>query len=219
MEKCVVVYSGGLDSFTLLHKIIHEKEFDKIYALNFNYGQKHEKETLAAVKVCRDLDIPFINAVLPSEAFLGSSLTGDKAVPEGHYEDESMRDTYVPNRNMVMLSIACSYALSIGAKEVFYGAHSGDHAIYPDCRENFLEAVNKAVIIGNYGKVIIRAPFMDWEKWEIVNCGLHLGIPYEDTWTCYNGREKACGKCGSCVERLDAFERNGRKDPMEYEYD
>ncbi|PID43647.1 MAG: 7-cyano-7-deazaguanine synthase QueC [Gammaproteobacteria bacterium] len=215
-EKVVVIYSGGMDSFTLLHQCLNEGK--KVYALSFNYGQRHHKELHYARKVCDGLGLPHrvvdINAV--NQLLLGSSLTDDIAVPEGHYDEQSMRSTVVPNRNMIMLSLAIGYAVSIEAGAVYYGAHGGDHAIYPDCRPEFIEKMNAVSQVANYEPVDIRAPYAAMDKTSILRAGLALGLDYGKTWTCYKGLEDACGKCGSCTERLEAFRQNGLQDPLRY---
>ena len=215
--KAVVVYSGGMDSFTLLHKVV-QQGFD-VFALSFNYGQRHAVELTVAANVCNELginhkvlDISSINSLIG-----GSSLTSDIDVPEGHYEEESMKATVVPNRNMILLSLAVGYAVSIESTKVFYGAHSGDHAIYPDCRPEFVHRMNDVCEIANYEAVEIVTPYLDQSKIEILADGLAMNLHYRSKWTCYNGREKSCGKCGACQERLEAFEKNGVTDPLEYE--
>jgi 7-cyano-7-deazaguanine synthase len=215
--KVVVIYSGGMDSFTVLNKA--RKEGFEVYAISFNYGQRHDKELDYASRACDKLgiehkviDISSVNQILG-----GSALTDDIDVPEGHYEEESMKTTVVPNRNMMMLSMAVAYAVAIEAEAVYFGAHSGDHAIYPDCRTRFVEAMNAVCKIANYQSVEVRAPYLDSSKIEILNDGLAMGLDYGLSWTCYNGREKACGKCGACQERLEAFDRNNAIDPIEYE--
>lgn len=216
-QKAVVIYSGGMDSFTLLNKIV--KEGYDVYALTFNYGQKQIKEVAVASTVCKQLgvahkvlDISPINELMQS-----SSLIGDEAVPEGHYESESMKSTVVPNRNMILLSLAIGYAVDIKASKVYYGAHAGDHAIYPDCRPEFVHAMNAVAGIANYEHVSIETPYLNSTKGEILTDGINMGLTYENTWTCYNGREKACGKCGACNERLEAFADNKTTDPLQYE--
>ncbi len=201
----------------MLHDLIAQSK--EVHALSFNYGQRHSKELKCAEAVCRKLDIPYRIIDISAINFLlaGSSLTDDIDVPEGHYEEESMKSTVVPNRNMIMLSLAIGYAVSIHAEAVYYGAHGGDHAIYPDCRPLFVEKMNQASIAANYEPVEVRAPFLHMDKICILKKGLALGLDYSQTWTCYNGREKACGKCGSCVERLEAFAKNGTVDPVPYE--
>ena len=216
-EKVVVVYSGGMDSFTLLHKVL-QQGFD-VFALSFDYGQRHVIELTVAENVCGGLgvnqkvvDISAINSLIG-----GSSLTSAIDVPEGHYEEESMKATVVPNRNMILLSLAVGYAVSIEASKVFYGAHSGDHAIYPDCRPEFVHRMNDVCKIANYEEVEIVTPYLDQSKIEILAEGMAMELDYGQTWTCYNGREKSCGKCGACQERLEAFERNRVVDPLKYE--
>jgi 7-cyano-7-deazaguanine synthase len=217
VEKVVVIYSGGMDSFTLLHQVLAEGK--RVYALSFNYGQRHAKELHYAQKVCDDLGLPhkIVDITAIHQLLLGSSLTDDIDVPEGHYEEDSMKSTVVPNRNMVLLSLAIAYAVSIGADRVYYGAHGGDHAIYPDCRPEFVARMSAVSRIANYQPVSIEAPFLHHTKTDILNIGFALGLNYGRTWTCYNGRDRACGKCGACQERLEAFRNVGRVDPMVYE--
>jgi 7-cyano-7-deazaguanine synthase len=215
-EKAVVILSGGMDSTTLLYDIIQQGYEANV--LSFNYGQRHKKELEYARKTCdklglvqKVLNLSILNDVAPS------SLTRkDWEVPEGNYEDENMKQTVVPNRNMVMLSLAASYAISINAKHLFYGAHAGDHAIYPDCRPEFVEAMQKAIKICDWNDVELHAPYLNIDKGDIAIKGKELGVDYSLTWTCYKGLEKACGKCGSCTERLEAFAKAGMKDPVEY---
>ncbi|MBA6293885.1 7-cyano-7-deazaguanine synthase QueC [Colwellia sp. MB3u-70] len=216
-SKVVVIFSGGMDSFTVLHRAL--KDGKEVYALTFDYGQKHVKEIACASKVCQQLgvahkviDISSINQLLA-----GSSLTDDIDIPEGHYEAESMKSTVVPNRNMILLSLAVGYAVSVEAAQVYYGAHSGDHAIYPDCRPEFVMKMNEVCQIANYQAVEIFSPYLANSKSEILTDGLKMGLRYDDTWTCYNGREQACGKCGACQERLEAFADNKVTDPLAYE--
>ena len=216
-EKVVVIYSGGMDSFTVLHKAIEEGK--DVYPLTFNYGQRHSKEIEYAANVCRDLKVPHkvvdISAI--NQLMAGNSLTDDIDIPEDHYEEESMKSTMVPNRNMVLLSMAIAYAVSLDARAVYYGAHSGDHAIYPDCRPEFVEKMNDVSQIANYDPVDIVSPYIKVDKIGILTDGIRMGLDYGQTWTCYNGREHACGQCGSCQERLEAFEKNGVQDPLSYE--
>jgi len=216
-EKVVVIYSGGMDSFTVLHKAIEQGK--DVYPLTFNYGQRHSKEIDYAARVCKELNIAHkvvdISAI--TELMSGSSLTSDIDIPEGHYEQDSMKSTMVPNRNMVLLSMAIAYAVSLDARAVYYGAHSGDHAIYPDCRPEFVSKMNEVSQIANYEPVDIVSPYIKDNKIGILRDGLRMGLDYGKSWTCYNGREKACGQCGSCQERLEAFELNGITDPLVYE--
>tara|TARA_Y100000588_G_C14030838_1_gene828566 strand:- start:281 stop:940 length:660 start_codon:yes stop_codon:yes gene_type:complete len=216
-EKVVVIYSGGMDSYTVLNKAIMSG-FD-VYALSFNYGQRHVKELEVAASVCADLNVhhKVVDISAINQLIGGSSLTDDIEVPEGHYEEESMKSTVVPNRNMILLSLAVGYAVSLKANKVFYGAHSGDHAIYPDCRPEFVEKMSDVCRIANYEEVEIVCPYLNNSKIEILTDGLKMDLDYSNTWTCYNGREKACGKCGACQERLEAFSLNNASDPLPYE--
>ena len=217
-KKVVVIYSGGMDSYTVLHKAIQQGL--TAYALTFDYGQRHIKEIDVARGVCKELGInhKVIDISAINQLIGGSSLTDNSIdVALGHYEEENMKSTVVPNRNMILLSLAIGYAVSIGAEQVYYGAHSGDHAIYPDCRPEFVEKMNDVAAIANYQKTEIFSPYLKTNKIGILKDGLAMGLDYSKTWTCYNGREKACGKCGSCVERLEAFAENGLTDPIAYE--
>ncbi|PPC74112.1 7-cyano-7-deazaguanine synthase QueC [Pokkaliibacter plantistimulans] len=216
-DKVVVIYSGGMDSFTVLHRALRDGY--EVYPLSFNYGQRHARELLVAEEVCTSLslshkvvDIRAINSLLA-----GSSLTDDIDIPEGHYAADNMKSTVVPNRNMILLSLAIGYAVSIGARKVMYGAHSGDHTIYPDCRPEFVEKMNDVAQIANFESVQVVSPYLYKNKIDILADGLRMGLDYSKTWTCYNGRELSCGKCGSCQERLEAFQLNGVKDPLDYE--
>ncbi|WP_258241189.1 7-cyano-7-deazaguanine synthase QueC [Pseudidiomarina homiensis] len=218
MAKVVVIYSGGMDSFTVLHRAIRDGH--DVYALSFDYGQRHVKELTVAAEVTRGLNIPhkIVDITAINELISNSSLTSTStAIPEGHYEEASMQSTVVPNRNMILLSLAIGYAVSIGAEAVYYGAHSGDHAIYPDCRPEFVQRMNDVSRIANYEPIEIAVPYLTNDKAEILRDGLAMGLDYKNTWTCYNGRDKACGKCGACVERLEAFTANNTVDPLAYE--
>ncbi len=216
-DTVVVIYSGGMDSYTLLH--VARAQGLSVHALSFNYGQRHVRELESASAVCERLDIPHkvIDIRAMGEVMAGSALTSDVDVPEGHYEEDSMKATVVPNRNMILLSLATGYAVTVGAGAVWYGAHGGDHAIYPDCRPEFVEKMDAVCRVANYDPVGVEAPFMALDKGEILAEGLKLGLDYSQTWTCYNGRERACGRCGSCVERLEAFASHGVTDPLVYE--
>lgn len=216
-EKVVLIYSGGMDSYTVLGWAL--KEGYDVYPITFNYGQRHIKEVEFAKRNCvqlgldhRVVDISSMNQVLQ-----GSSLTSDIDVPEGHYAAANMKSTVVPNRNMILLSIAVGYAVSLDANKVLYGAHSGDHAIYPDCRPEFVQKMNSVCEISNYIPVQIVTPYLDTDKLGILKDGIRMGLDYSQSWTCYNGRQRACGKCGACVERLEAFSRLGLQDPLQYE--
>lgn len=216
-EKAVVIYSGGMDSFTILNRAIREGK--EVYPLTFNYGQRHIREIDVAKQVCEELNLPhkIIDIHAINSILAGSALTDDIDVPEGHYASENMKQTVVPNRNMILLSLAIGYAVSIGAPAVYYGAHSGDHAIYPDCRPEFVKRMNDVAAIANYEPVEVVTPYLQQSKGDILRDGLNMGLDYGKTWTCYKGGAKACGKCGSCVERLEAFANNQATDPLPYE--
>ncbi|MFA5830514.1 MAG: 7-cyano-7-deazaguanine synthase QueC [Candidatus Paceibacterota bacterium] len=212
-KKAIVVLSGGMDSGTLLYHVL-SKGYE-VKAFSVNYGQRHEKELEYAKKMCVKLNVPHTVFSLPlSEIARGSSLTSDIPVPHGHYEEESMKQTIVPNRNMVLIALAASYAISEKAEKVFYGAHAGDHAIYPDCRPEFAQKLGEALKICDWFSVTLEAPFINLTKGEIARMGKELGADYSLMWTCYEGKETPCGKCGSCVERAEAFSFAGMEDPL-----
>jgi len=216
-KQVVVIFSGGMDSFTVLHKAMSDGY--TIFALTFNYGQRHVKEIEYASKVCRELSVDhkIVDIRAVNQLLQGSSLTSDIDIPEGHYAGDNMKSTIVPNRNMILLSLAVGYAVSIGAEKVFYGAHAGDHAIYPDCRPEFVKKMNDVSAIANYESIEIVTPYLNFDKGDILADGIKMGIDYGLTWTCYNGRDRACGQCGACYERLEAFKNNNVNDPIEYE--
>jgi len=218
-SDCVVILSGGMDSTTLLYDVLRMYKPKYVTAISFNYNQKHKKELNCAAQSCKKLGIKHM--IIPLDVLNNiapSALTRDEVdVPEGHYADENMKQTVVPNRNMVMLSLASAYAMSIKAKRIFYGAHSGDHDIYPDCRKEFVNALREAIKLADWNDVELCAPYIDMDKGDIVNLGKSLDVDYSLTWTCYKGKDKACGKCGSCVERLEAFQKAGIPDPIQYE--
>jgi 7-cyano-7-deazaguanine synthase len=216
-NKVIVIYSGGMDSFTVLNRALHDGK--EVFALTFDYGQRHVKEIEYASTVCQSLNVnhKVIDISAINQLLAGSSLTDDIDIPQGHYEAESMKSTVVPNRNMILLSLAVGYAVSVGASQVYYGAHSGDHAIYPDCRPEFVMKMNEVCKIANYESVEIFSPYLTVTKSDILTDGLKMGLKYDNTWTCYNGRDKACGQCGACQERLEAFSDNNVTDPLNYE--
>lgn len=219
MKKAVIIASGGMDSTTLLYDILSRGY--QVYALSVNYGQKHSKELEFIRKTCTKLKVShkLINlSLLGKELLFGSALTSQEIkVPEGDYRQTSMKLTVVPNRNMILLSLAVGYAISIGAKKVFYAAHTGDHAIYPDCRKEFVQAMRQAVLLSDWEAVELEAPYLDLDKGDIAIKGKSLGVDYSLTWTCYKGGRKACGKCGACCERLEAFQKAKMTDPLQYE--
>ncbi|MBI4708105.1 MAG: 7-cyano-7-deazaguanine synthase QueC [Candidatus Omnitrophica bacterium] len=217
-NKAVIILSGGMDSTTLLYDILNQGY--EVYALSINYNQRHSKELEFARKTCKKLNIPhkIIDLIQAGKELLyRSALTSeDTQVPEGNYKEENMKLTVVPNRNMIFLSLAVGYAISLRAKKVFYGAHAGDHAVYPDCRKEFVEAMKRAISLADWEPVELEAPYLDLDKGDIVKKGAQLGVDYSLTWTCYKGQDKACGKCGACNERLEAFKKAGIPDPIIY---
>lgn len=212
----VLIYSGGLDSTTLLHY----KKDEIALAISFDYGSNHNAREIECARwQCASLGIEHL--VIPlafmGQYFRSSLLSGGEDIPEGHYEDANMKSTVVPFRNGIMLAIAAGMAESRGLNTVMIANHSGDHAIYPDCRPEFIKAMCDATHAGTYNNVTIEAPFTLMTKDEIVKLGLSLGIDYSHTYSCYKGGEKHCGKCGTCVERLEAFQIAGIDDGVEYE--
>jgi 7-cyano-7-deazaguanine synthase len=215
--KAVLILSGGMDSTTLLYDLIRQGH--EVHAVTFDYNQRHRKEIASATAICKKLQVPqkvidlsVLNDLAPS------CLTRDGwEVPEGNYADENMKQTVVPNRNMVFLSLAAAFAIGIRADQLFYGAHAGDHTIYPDCRPAFVSAMTTAFHLCDWSDLVLEVPYLYLTKGDIVRKGLTLGVDYSLTWTCYKGGEKACGVCGSCDERLAAFLDAGATDPLEYE--
>ncbi len=215
----VLILSGGIDSSTLLYYLL--KEGYEVHALTFYYGQKHFKEIEYSKRIVKEakkvgkvehkvVDISSIHELIAKGA-----LTSNEDVPKAFYTEEVQRRTIVPNRNMILLSIAAGYAVKIGAGEVFYAAHKSDYSIYPDCRKEFVKALDTALYLGNlWTPVELRAPFVDMTKAEIVKLGLELKVPYEHTWSCYEGGERPCLSCGTCLERTEAFLLNNAKDPL-----
>ena len=216
MTKIIVVYSGGLDSFTLLNEAIRSGK--DVSALSFDYGQKHNKELHFVEKFCaqESIDSKIVDVSSIKELFQGSSLTDKIDIPKGHHEDDSMKSTVVPNRNMILISLALGYAVTKEAEEVWFGAHSGDHAIYPDCRPEFVEKMDAVARIANYSPIAVKAPYIAMSKTEILAIGLNMQLDYGLTWTCYEGKELACGSCGACHERLESFAANNVIDPIKY---
>ena len=223
----VVIYSGGMDSFTLLHGTLARAEHDrkmsgrenKVLALSFQYGQRHSRELDRAKHVTAALGIEHVVRHMTLHAGQ-SSLMGAQPIPEGHYEAESMRSTVVPGRNLIFLAFAASLAESrIGPDDqaiVCYGAHAGDHHIYPDCRPEFAAAASSVMAHSTDGRVVLVAPFLHMDKARILLAGADMGLSaqsYFDTWTCYQGDEMPCGKCGACQERAEAFAKVGWIDP------
>ena len=212
--KSVIVLSGWMDSTTLLYKLKAEKK--DVYALSFNYGQKHKKELEYAKKSCEKLWVPheIIDLSSITKLIFNSSLTGDIDMPEWHYADDNMKKTVVPNRNMIMASIAIWYAVNIWANEVALWVHDGDHDVYPDCRPEFIQALDNIAQIANYESVSIYAPFLWGDKNTILKEWIELWVDYALTWTDYDWGEVPNYKTGSSVERNLAFIGQWIKDPL-----
>lgn len=216
--KTVLILSGGMDSTTLLFwlKFLGRE----VYALGIDYGQKHGKELEYASRIAKKTDTPFEIASLSllRNLLKGSSQTDDSVpVPDGHYAEDSMKKTVVPNRNMIMLAVASGYAISLGADKVAYAAHAGDHTIYPDCRPEFADALDKALGLCDWHHVSLERPFIGLTKSDIARMGNLLGVPFQDTWSCYKGGSVHCGKCGTCTERIEAFRLGNVFDVTEYD--
>lgn len=213
----IVLLSGGMDSVTALYQA--GRDHKVVAALSFDYGAKHHaKEMPMAAWHCEQLSIPHRIASLDfvAKEFHSNLLQGGGEIPDGHYEEESMKRTVVPFRNGIMLAIAAGFAESHGAEGIVIAAHSGDHAIYPDCREDFLEPMARAIVEGTYARITLLRPFVMMNKASIAKLGTELGINFERTWSCYKGGELHCGNCGTCVERREAFELAGILDPTSY---
>lgn len=211
----VIIYSGGLDSTTLLYE---ERERIAV-AVTFDYGSNHAaRETACARHHCQRLGIEHIVIELGfmGRYFESSLLRGADAVPSGDYAEENMRSTVVPFRNGIMLAVACGLAESRGLRRVLMASHGGDHALYPDCSPEFVEAMGSAMQAGTYEGVRLEAPYTGLAKADIVRRGAALGIDYRQTYSCYRGGEHHCGTCGTCMERREAFRLAGVEDPTEY---
>lgn len=217
--KVIVVLSGGLDSTVVLYDAVERNSTDGVKAISFNYGQRHVRELESAHGVTEKLGIEhkIVDLTALTELFGGSALTNRAvAVPDGHYTDNSMKSTIVPNRNMILLSIAAAWAISEKFDAVAYGAHAGDHTIYPDCRDEFVESCARTLKLADWHPVEIVRPFVKYTKREIVLRGAELGVPFAKTWSCYKGGHLHCGTCGTCVERREAFVEAGVLDPTSY---
>lgn len=216
MKNSLIIISGGMDSVTLLY----ERREEIALALSFNYGSNHNEREIPFAKLhCDRLGIKHIVISLDfiHKYFKSSLLKGGEAIPEGHYAAENMKSTVVPFRNGIMLSIACGIAESEGLQKVLIANHFGDHSIYPDCRKAFINAISEAMRTGTYEGIIVDAPYTDITKTDIARIGKKLGINYSETWSCYKGGQKHCGKCGTCIERKEALRDAGIDDPTEYE--
>lgn len=221
----VILLSGGLDSTTLLTLAVRQQGGRNVHALGVLYGQRHDKELKSARKVAQKLDVPYTEVDLRDlrNLWTGSSQTDSSVpVPHGHYAAESMKATVVPNRNLTLLSVAAGFALSLTPPDsqrqvvVGYAAHAGDHAIYPDCRPEFVQAAEMVLKLVDYREVQLWAPFLSHSKADIVWLAQDVEAPLADTWSCYEGGDLHCGKCGTCVERREAFVLAGCSDPTRY---
>ena len=214
----VLLYSGGLDSSVLLYDL--KSKGHTLHALSVVYWQRHSRELEAAKAICSRLEVShqILDVSSLRDVLSGNSQTDlSVEVPEGHYTEESMKLTVVPNRNMIFLSLALAAAISKKFDGVAYAAHGGDHAIYPDCRPEFVEAMQKAAALCDWHHVELHAPYVQMSKAEIVKRGIQLDVPFDLTWSCYKGKGQHCGKCGTCVERREAFALNQIDDPTSYE--
>ena len=215
--KVVVLCSGGMDSVTALHWARGAHEVAAV--VSFDYGAKHNhcespfaREHAAAIGARHEvIALDFVDRLFASDL-----LKSGGAIPEGHYEAENMKQTVVPFRNAIMLSIACGFAESVGAEGLVIAAHGGDHAIYPDCREDFMHAMGEAMRLGTYAGVQLLRPFIALTKGQIAAEGARLSVDLGRTWSCYKGGAVHCGKCGTCVERREAFAQAGLADPTAY---
>ncbi len=214
--KIIVILSGGLDSTTLLYHLRDEGHV--VHALTFDYGQRHQKEIEAAITICEltktPQEIVDLSALAP---LFGANALTDQSVdlPSGEYAKETIGTTTVPNRNMIMLSVAIGRAISLGFDAVAFGAHGGVNGVmYADCSPMFLDAMKSVAKECDERKLEILAPFVKWDKAGIVRRGVELGVPFEHTWSCYEGSNQPCGKCGTCVDRANAFLELGVPDPV-----
>ncbi len=207
-----------MDSVTALYHA--RTEHDVVATLSFHYGSKHnDRELFFAAWHAGHNAVPHFTVPLDfvGQYFSSDLLKSGGAIPKGHYEEETMRQTVVPFRNGIMLAIAAGFAESCGATGLIIAAHAGDHAIYPDCREEFMSAMSAAIHAGTYAEVEVLRPFIAMTKADIAQRGRELGVDFSRTWSCYEGRDEHCGECGTCVERREAFLLAGMPDPTVYQ--
>jgi len=216
--KTIVICSGGLDSVSLAHRVAADHDLAAL--LSFDYGQRHVKEVEHAAACAARLGVPHrvVDIRQIGAALSGSALTDNVAVPDGHYAEETMKITIVPNRNAIMLAVAFGMAAAEKADAVAAAMHGGDHFIYPDCRPGFMEAFQamQDAALDGYAQVRLHTPYIDGSKADIVADGARRGVPFAETWSCYKGGEIHCGRCGTCVERREAFHLAGVADPTDY---
>ena len=215
--KTVVLLSGGMDSVTAFHEVRRRQEV--VAALSFDYGSKHNAREIPFAELhARRAGVPHrtINLGFMNECFASDLLKSGGEIPDGHYAADNMKRTVVPFRNGIMLAVACGFAESMEAEALAIAAHSGDHAIYPDCREPFMRAMGAAMEEGTYARIRLLRPFIAMDKAAIARRGSELGIDFSETWSCYKGGEIHCGTCGTCIERREAFILAGIADPTHY---
>jgi len=217
--ETIVICSGGLDSVTLAHKTAAERRLAGL--VSFDYGQRHVKELECAAACAGRLGVPHSKVDLRGvgAALSGSALTDDVDVPDGHYAEDTMKITIVPNRNAIMLAVAFGMAAAHKAGAVAAAVHGGDHFIYPDCRPGFVDAFRamQAHALEGVAEVALWTPYVERSKADIVADGARLGVPFAETWSCYKGGARHCGRCGTCVERREAFHLAGVPDPTAYD--
>jgi len=215
--KTIVILSGGLDSATLLYHLKQQGHW--VHALTFNYGQRHNRELKAADEICRrtqttqeSVDLTSLRPMFGANALTDLSVT----LPSGEYSNSTIGITTVPNRNMIMLSIAIGRAISLGFNAVAFGAHGGVNGVmYPDCSPDFVASIDSTAKTCDDQKISVLAPFVDWDKSMIVKRGQELAVPFELTWSCYEGNSTPCRKCGTCIDRANAFRKAGLSDPLD----
>lgn len=230
--KALVLSSGGIDSTTCIGIAVDKYGKENVITASLYYGQKHDKELICAKKIAEHYGLKHIEEdisnVMKYAKDVCTLMKGGKDIEHSSYEEQIKENgegrvaTYVPFRNGLLLSIAAAYADSLFPGEevkIYYGAHADDAAgsAYADCSPEFAEAMNRAISIGTYGKITVERPLINMNKAQVVKTGLDLNVPYELTWSCYEGKEKQCGQCGTCIDRKRAFELNGVKDPVDYE--
>ncbi len=221
----VLGMSGGMDSATLLALLI-KQNWKQIHCCTFDYGSTHNKyENQASAKIIEHyirqgapIQKHFIDLKQAMSDFSSNLLLAcGQEIPEGRYQEESMKKTIVPGRNLIFAAIMAGLAESVGASAIALAVHSGDHAIYPDCRPEFIKALDSVIYLSSNRKVKVIAPFLNQDKADILRVGIRLQVPYNLTRSCYKNQDTSCGKCGTCIERLEAFQKIGIQDPIKYQ--